>query len=113
MTVHQPFVSRPRGAPHATPVRSGSDKTYQITEAILWGIAILTGMLTVAAIHSLPESRARAERQAIAEITVESRTFCEARGLPAGTPAHAACVLDLGQIRANQERRMADALAPF
>lgn len=109
MSMDQPFVSRPQVARPEPEVA----KAYRVTEQILWAVAILMCLGAVVAIHSLPEARASAERQAVQEITQESRTFCEARGLPAGTPAHSACVHDLGQIRANQERRMADALAPF
>ena len=113
MTMHQPFVARPPTARRSETGAGLARKAYDITEGVLWVIAIGMGVLAIAAIHSLPAARDLADRQLAQEIAQESRTFCEARGLPAGTPAHSACVFDLGQIRANQERRMADALAPF
>ncbi len=81
--------------------------------AALWACALV---MAVFAAYILSPFGARdrddARERMSAEIRMESRTFCEKFGMPAGTEQHLQCVLELDKIRENQDRRTG-ALADF
>ena len=49
--------------------------------------------------------REAAREQMSAEVTMESRAFCEKFGMPIGTEQHVRCMLELEKIRANEDQR--------
>ena len=89
-------------------------RIYDEVHVALWAL-LAAGVLFFLAVvaPNIPEYRAQAERQRIAEIAAENRSFCENWGMPAGTQQHMRCTLDLGALRARIARRMADELDAF
>ena len=84
------------------------ETVYDNIHAALWAVLcalVLYGIVVV--MPTLPAMRARMEQQRLAEISAESRYYCEKWGMPAGSHRHMLCVLDLEKIRANVEHRMA------
>jgi hypothetical protein len=56
----------------------------------------------------MPEARAAADRQLNKELAQESRIACEKWGMRAGTEEYTACIAELREIRAKQDRRRAN-----
>lgn len=84
-------------------------RIYDEVHAALWALLVAGALFFLAVVAPrIPEYRAQAERQRIAEIAAENRSFCEKWGMPAGTQRHMQCTLDLGALRASIARRMAD-----
>jgi hypothetical protein len=84
-------------------------RTYDNVHAALWA-ALLVFVLYFAVFVApkLPEARARAESQRILEISTESRFYCKKWKMLEGTHENAQCRLDLQEIRAKVEQRIAD-----
>jgi hypothetical protein len=73
------------------------------------GFWAVCGVLAAAAIFMIqhaPQVRAEIERQQWAEMAAENRAYCEKWGMRAGTREHAACTLDLDEIRARHAKRV-------
>lgn len=89
-------------------------RIYDEAHAALWALLAAGALFFLAVVApNIPEYRAQAERQRIAEIAAENRSFCEKLGMPAGTQQHTRCTLDVGALRARIARRMADELDGF
>jgi hypothetical protein len=84
-------------------------RIYDNAHAALWA-ALLVFVLYFAVFVApkLPEARARVERERIQEISAENRFYCEKWKIPEGTHEHTLCTLDLQEIRAKVEQRIAD-----
>jgi hypothetical protein len=74
----------------------------QTLSAIAW---LLAGLLGAYLLSESPRLHRQFERAMGEEIERENTAFCEKVGLTRQTPAFRSCVLDLREIRANQERR--------
>ena len=83
----------------------------EIAPAVLWALAAAGAAITIMYFPRILEARATIERQRAQEITEENRAYCEKWGLKAGTHEHTLCTLDLQEIRAKVEQRIADDLA--
>ncbi len=88
-------------------IRTIVEAAYDNVHAALWAaLCVFVLYAIVFAIPGIPAARARMESQRLAEITAESRFYCEKWGIPAGTHRHVLCTLDLQKIRANVIRRI-------
>jgi hypothetical protein len=91
--------------------RRVAPRVYNIVHAALWaGLAVWLAIL----LNSLPrmsEARAVAERERAQELIAENHFYCTKWGLAAGTHEHTLCTMDLQEIRAKHEQRLADDMA--
>ena len=83
----------------------------EIAPTVLWALAAAGAAIMIMYFPRILEARATIERQRAQEITEENRAYCEKWGLKAGTHEHTLCTLDLQEIRAKVEQRIADDLA--
>ena len=83
----------------------------EIAPTVLWALAVAGAAIMIMYFPRILEARATIERQRAQEITEENRAYCEKWGLKAGTHEHTLCTLDLQEIRAKVEQRIADDLA--
>ena len=83
----------------------------EIAPTVLWALAAAGATIMIMYFPRILEARATIERQRAQEITEENRAYCEKWGLKAGTHEHTLCTLDLQEIRAKVEQRIADDLA--
>ena len=83
----------------------------EIAPTVLWALAAAGTAIMIMHFPRILEARATIERQRAQEITEENRAYCEKWGLKAGTHEHTLCTLDLQEIRAKVEQRIADDLA--
>jgi hypothetical protein len=83
----------------------------EIAPTVLWALAAAAAAIMIMYFPRILEARATIERQRAQEITEENRAYCEKWGLKAGTHEHTLCTLDLQEIRAKVEQRVADDLA--
>jgi hypothetical protein len=59
----------------------------------------------------MSEARAIAERERTQELIAENNFYCKKWGLAAGTHEHTLCTMDVQEIRAKHEKRLADDMA--
>jgi hypothetical protein len=83
----------------------------EIAPTVLWALAAAGAAIMIMYFPRILEARATIERQRAQEITEENRAYCEKWGLKAGTHEHTLFTLDLQEIRAKVEQRIADDLA--
>jgi hypothetical protein len=84
-------------------------RIYDNVHAALWAaLLVFVFYFAVFVAPKLPEAHARAEIQRVLEISAESRFYCEKWKILAGTHEHTQCTLDLQEIRAKVEQRIAD-----
>jgi hypothetical protein len=76
---------------------------------VVWAVCGVLAVVAMIMIQRAPQVRAEIERQQVAEIAAENRTYCEKWGMRAGTREHAGCTLDLDEIRARHAKRVLDA----
>src|SRR5690348_5850992 len=76
-------------------------QTNRVLAAIAWAMA---GLFSAYLLTQAPQRHRQLEQAQGAEIDGENTAFCEKLGLLRRTPAFRSCVLDLMEIRANQER---------
>jgi hypothetical protein len=86
-------------------------RLYGLVHTVLWaGLAFWLAIL----LNSLPrmsEARAVAERQRAQELIADNHFYCSKWGLVAGTHEHTLCTMDVQEIRAKHEKRLADDMA--
>jgi hypothetical protein len=86
-------------------------RLYGLVHTVLWaGLAVWLAIL----LNSLPkmsEARAVAERQRAQDLIAENHFYCTKWGLVAGTHEHTLCTMDVQEIRAKHEKRLADDMA--
>jgi hypothetical protein len=82
---------------------------YDNVHLAIWSLA-LSGLVcfVIFIIPKMPDARARAGLLRAQEISAENKYYCEKWGMLEGTHGHTACVLDLRDLRAKIERRMAE-----
>jgi hypothetical protein len=85
-------------------------KIYDNVHAGFWALATAWVLMLVISFPRILEARAVAERQLLQEISDENRFYCEKWGMKAGTHEHTLCTLDLQEIRARVEARIASNL---
>src|SRR5215472_4102855 len=83
----------------------------KIAPTVLWALAAAWAAIMIMHYPRILEARATIERQRAQEIAEENRVYCEKWGLKAGTHEHTLCTLDLQEVRAEVEQRIADDLA--
>ena len=83
----------------------------EIARTVLWALAAAWAAIMIMHFPRIVEARVTIERQRAQEITQENRVYCEKWGLKAGTHEHTLCTLDLQEIRAKVDQRIADDLA--
>ena len=79
----------------------------EVSRMTVWGICGALAVVAITMIQRAPEVRAAAESRQAAEIASENRAYCEKWGMRAGTREHAACTLDLDELRARHGKRLA------
>jgi hypothetical protein len=84
---------------------------YEIARTILWAVAAASVAIMIMNIPRMVEARATIERQRTQAIFDENRVYCQKWGLKVGTHEHTLCTLDLQEIRAKVEQRIADDMA--
>jgi hypothetical protein len=91
--------------------RTRSRKIYDTVNAALW--ALLTASVVMFFINSprIVDARKLVERERLKEVSDENRFYCEKWGMKAGTHEHVLCTLDLQEIRARVEERIASDLS--
>jgi len=86
-------------------------RLYGFVQTALWvGLAVWLAIL----LNSLPrmsEARTVAERQRAQELIAENHFYCSKWGLAPGTHEHTICTMDVQEIRAKHEKRLADDMA--
>jgi hypothetical protein len=71
-----------------------------------WAVCGVLAVAAIILIQRAPQVRAEIERQQSAEMAAENRAYCEKWGMRAGTREHAACTLDLDELRARHAKRV-------
>jgi hypothetical protein len=74
----------------------------------LCAIVIAVTAFSFGMTQRLPEARAAADRQLNEEFAQESRVACEKWEMRAGTEEYTACIAELKEIRAKQDKRRAN-----
>jgi hypothetical protein len=98
---------------------TGSSLTNATKQALTWmydwgnraawvAAALSVPFLLYVAVYAGPAARLVAQQQEREAIERENITFCEKHGMPLGTRQHALCAQDLMEIRAIQNRRLAE-----
>lgn len=83
-------------------------RVYDLVHTLLWALGAATLVWILVNLPALSEARTRAEAQRAEGIDAENHSYCEKWGMKAGTHAHTICVLDLQELRAGHERRLAE-----
>jgi hypothetical protein len=91
--------------------RARKRRIYHTVHAGLWALLGAWVIVMLANLPNLSKTRAKAERQRAQEIAEENRLYCEKWGMKAGTHEHTLCTLDLQEIRAKVQQRIADDMA--
>jgi hypothetical protein len=84
---------------------------YDTVHIALW--SILIAAIIFFCLFTLPkiqQVQAQMEVQRIQEIAAENRQYCEKWGFLVGTDKHAACTLDLRELRAKIEQRATESV---
>ena len=91
--------------------RRRTRRIYHTVHVALWALLAAWVVIMISNLSNASKARATAERQRAQEISEENRLYCEKWGMKAGTHEHTVCTLDLQEIRAKVERRIADDMA--
>jgi hypothetical protein len=93
--------------------RKVAPRLFGIVHMVLWaGLAAWLAIL----LNSLPrmsEARAIAERERAQELIAENQSYCTKWGLVPGTHEYTLCTMDVQEIRAKHERRLAETIWAF
>ena len=84
---------------------------YKAIERALWALGPALILFLLLNVPAMQAARQQAEVDSAAEIASENMEYCTKWGMPAGSPEHAACVLDLVAIRGRAELRVRDQVA--
>jgi hypothetical protein len=91
--------------------RARKRRIYHTVHVALWALLASWVVIMVSNLPSVSKARATAERQRAQEISEENRIYCEKWGMKAGTHEHILCTLDLQELRAKVQQRIADDMA--
>jgi hypothetical protein len=83
-------------------------RIYDVVHTTVWVLVAVWVAIIIINIPRLPEARAIVERQRAQQISEENRFYCEKWGLRANTHEHVICTMDLNDIRAQVDRRLAE-----
>jgi hypothetical protein len=86
-------------------------RIYEIAHPIFGALAAASMAIMIIQIPEMVKARASVERQRTQDIFEENRLYCEKWGMKAGTHEHTLCTIDLQEIRARVELRIAEDLA--
>ena len=75
---------------------------------VLWAILAAWVAYVIISIPRLSEAAATAERQRAQEVSEENKFLCEKWGMRANTHEYVLCTMDLNEIRAKVEERIAE-----
>ena len=81
---------------------------YDIVHMALWVLAAAWVAVFINSIPRIPEALATAERQRALEISKENKFYCEKWGMRANSHEYVICTMDLNEIRAKVEKRIAE-----
>ena len=86
-------------------------RVYDGVNAALWGL-LCAGVVyfAVVVLPQFPTLQARAEAQALLDLAAENRFYCEKWGMAPGSESYERCAIDLQDIRAKAEQRVAEAV---
>jgi hypothetical protein len=91
--------------------RKRAPRLYGIVHTALWaGLALWLAIL-VTSLPNISEARAVVERQRALELIAENHSYCKKWGLAEGTHEHTLCTIDVQEMRAKHEKRLADDMA--
>ena len=85
-------------------IHSIYDNVQMALWALLWAWVLYFGFVVL---PRFPQAQAIAESQRILEISAENRFYCEKWGMQEKTHEYTQCMLDLQEIRAKVEQRIA------
>jgi hypothetical protein len=83
-------------------------RIYDFVHVTLWALLAVWVVIMIIHIPQMSDARATAERHRVLEISAENGFYCEKWGMTPGTHEHTLCTLDLQDIRAKIEQRIAD-----
>jgi hypothetical protein len=81
---------------------------YDIVHTALWVLVAAWVAVFINSIPRIPEALATAERQRALEISKENKFYCEKWGMRANSHEYVICTMDLNEIRAKVEKRIAE-----
>ena len=84
---------------------------YMAIERALWALGPALMLFLLLNVPAMQAARQQAEADFAAEAASENLAYCTKWGMPAGSPEHATCVLDLVAIRGRAELRVRDQVA--
>jgi hypothetical protein len=81
---------------------------YDTVHMVLWAILAAWVAYIIVSIPRLSEAAATAEHQRAQEISKENDFYCEKWGMRPNTHEYIICTMDLNEIRAKVEERIAE-----
>jgi hypothetical protein len=87
------------------------NSVYHTIRAALWALLIAGAMFLLLQIPEMRKARSIAEAQRLQDTSEENKFYCEKWGMPARSHEHVICTMDLGHIRQQIEKRIADETA--
>jgi hypothetical protein len=81
---------------------------YDTVHTALWVLLAAYVAIIILSIPRMQDTRAMIERERAQQISEENRFFCEKWGLQVNTHKHVICTMDLNDIRAGVEQRLAE-----
>jgi hypothetical protein len=79
---------------------------YDTVHMALWSLVIASAIFfCMFALPRMPQLRADFQAKRILELQAENRSYCEKWGFAHGTQKHAACIIDLEELRAKIDQR--------
>ena len=91
--------------------RKLAPRLHRILHTALWAALALWLAILVTSLPKISQARAVVERQRALELIAENHSYCTKWGLAVGTHEHTLCTMDVQEMRAKHEKRLADDLA--
>ena len=83
-------------------------RLYGIVHMVLWAALAAWAVILISSIPRMTQASAVAERQRVQELIGENQSYCTKWGLVPGTHEYTLCTMDVQEIRAKHERRLAE-----
>jgi hypothetical protein len=93
----------------AAPTRT--QRIFSIVHVALWSLLTAVMLFLILNIPRMSAAQSAAAHQRALNIAEENRSYCEKWGMEPGTHEHTLCTLDLQELRARIEQRIADDMA--
>jgi hypothetical protein len=104
------------GKPHRTKATRGRElviKVYDTVHIALWSLlGAFVIFFCVFTLPQMPKLRAEMQAKIVLDLAAENRHYCTKWGFAPGSEKHAACILDLQELRAKIDRRASDEAFP-